>query len=303
MKSAWVMVLLLCTACGEGEKAPAAQEGTTAAGHPPAIYTVNYPLAWMARALAGDAARVVFPTPEGVDPAFWQPDTETVLKYQQADLVLLNGAGYARWIARVSLPGSRLVDTSANYRERLIAVDAGPVHSHGPTGEHSHGAVAFTTWLDLELAQQQLQATASALQQLLPEQAARIEQRRSELQQVLHSGDTQLQRLGQQLGETPVLYSHPVYQYLQRRYQLNGRALHWEPDQAPSELQWSELEEILRSHPAQLMLWEAQPLPEVAERLATLGIRVVVFMPMGNRPQQGDFEAGMAANIAALAQP
>jgi zinc transport system substrate-binding protein len=114
--------------------------------------------------------------------------------------------------------------------------------------------------------------------------------------------DARLTALGRVLGDTPVLYSHPVYQYLQRRYHLNGRALHWEPDQAPDEAQWGQLTNILHTHPAQIMLWEAQPLPEVQARLDELGVKTVVFSPMGNRPSSGDFASGMTANIDRLEQ-
>ncbi len=33
--------------------------------------------------------------------------------------------------------------------------------------------------------------------------------------------------------ELPVLFSHPVYQYLAHRYGLSARSVHWEPDQMP----------------------------------------------------------------------
>ncbi len=301
MKELLAIIMFLLAGCGGEREAPSTQVAAADTGVP-VIYTVNYPLAWMAQQLAGDDAAVVFPAPAGVDPAFWQPGVDTVLQYQQADLVLLSGGNYARWIANVSLPASRLLDTSASYRDQLIPVTAGPLHSHGPGGERSHGELAFTTWLDLDLAQQQMQAVAAALQRLLPAESAAIEQRRASLQRVLGSMDARLTALGQLLGNTPVLYSHPVYQYLQRRYQLNGRALHWEPDQVPSEAQWSELEGILQTHPAQIMLWEEQPLPEVQARLDELGVKTVVFSPMGNRPSSGDFASGMAANIDRLEQ-
>ena len=300
MRKLLAVTLLLFTACGSEREVSDIE--VAANTDTPLVYTVNYPLAWMARQLLADNARVTFPAPTGVDPAFWQPDIDTVLRYQQADLVLLNGAGYARWVARVSLPGRTLVDTSEAYHEQLLAVPAGPSHSHGPGGEHSHGELAFTTWLDLDLARQQSQAVAVAVQRLLPSQAATIEQRLARLQQTLTAMDERLLALGRQLGEQPLLYSHPVYQYLQRRYQLNGRALHWEPDQVPDEAQWSQLQAILQSHPAQVMLWEAQPLPEVQARLAELGVKAVVFSPMGNRPSSGDFASGMAANIERLEQ-
>ena len=126
--------VVLLVACGD----EGSQSNTTAPALPE-IYAVNYPLAWAAQQLAEDSATVQFPAPAGVDPAAWQPDSETVGRYQRADLVLLNGAGYAGWLARVSMPRIRLVNTSRNFSDQLITADSGPVHSHGPEGDHSHG--------------------------------------------------------------------------------------------------------------------------------------------------------------------
>ena len=84
------------------------------------VLAVNYPLAYMAARIGGDAVEARYPGPIGADPAFWSPGPEDVALYQQADLVLLNGAGYARWINRVSLPLSRLVDTSRGFADRYI---------------------------------------------------------------------------------------------------------------------------------------------------------------------------------------
>ncbi|MDX2349904.1 MAG: metal ABC transporter substrate-binding protein [Porticoccus sp.] len=299
MKTIVVIILLLLVSCGQ-DKSASGSEAVLADMQMPAIYTVNYPLAWMAERLAGDAARVVFPAPTDVDPAFWQPDIDTILEYQQGDLILLNGANYAKWMAHVSLPASRLIDTSAGYRKQLIALDADPVHRHGPVGEHSHGGLAFTTWLDLVLAQRQLQAVAGVLQRLLPQDSGAIEQRLAAGLKELDDMDVRMTALEQKLDGAPLLYSHPVYQYLQRRYLLNGKALHWEPDLAPDANQWQELADLLQSHPARIMLWEDEPLPQVATRLDEMGIQVVVFTPLGNRPAQGNFSSNMKANIHAL---
>lgn len=299
MKKYLLFTLFVLAGCGQEHSGQVAIHDESD-DNMPLIYVVNYPLYWMAGQLAGSAAQVVFPAPSTGDPAFWQPDVATLLQYQQADLVLLNGANYAKWIANASLFDSRLVDTSAGYREQLIAQSSDPLHSHGPGGEHSHGELAFTTWLNLDLAQRQAQSVAAALQGVLPAESAAIDQRLAALQQTLQRMDGALTALGKKLGDTPVLYSHPVYQYLQQRYRFNGRALHWEPDQLPDRTQWQALAQLLSSHPAQLMLWEDAPLPEVVQRLAAMGIRVVVFSPLGNRPQQGDFSSNLAASIAAL---
>jgi zinc transport system substrate-binding protein len=180
-------------------------------------------------------------------------------------------------------------------------MESGPVHSHGPAGEHSHGKLAFTTWLDLELAQLQLQAVAVALAEILPDAlAVGLATREGELTQLLAGFDRELAAIGADLGGAPLLYSHPVYQYLDRRYKLNGKSLHWEPGEMPDEGQWRELESMLGEHPAQLMLWEGQPLPEVTARLESLGVGVVVFLPMGNRPESGDFASVMSQNVQRL---
>jgi len=86
----------------------------------PVIYTVNYPLQYFAQRIAGEQADVTLPVPAGIDPAFWQPDAGTVIAFQQADLILLNGAGYAKWVSRVSLPRRKLVDTSASFSDSYI---------------------------------------------------------------------------------------------------------------------------------------------------------------------------------------
>ena len=57
---------------------------------------VNYPLQYFAERIGGEHINVVFPAPADVDPAYWMPDTPTITAYQQADLILLNGARYAK---------------------------------------------------------------------------------------------------------------------------------------------------------------------------------------------------------------
>jgi len=296
-----LICLLLLSACGQEQAARPAAAGKAGGSTPPTIYAVSYPLAWAAGRLAGTDAEVRFPVPEGVDPAFWQPDLETIAAYQGADLILLNGAGYAKWIANVSLSRNRLLNTSQGFAEQLIAIDAGPLHSHGPEGDHSHGELAFTLWLDLTLYEKQVTAIAESLSRLLPDAADVIARRREALLLELRELHRELAAVGRQLEGAPLLYSHPVYQYLQRRYRLNGRALHWEPGEQPSDDEWAKLDALLAAHPARIMLWEDEPLAKTREQLQRRGIDVVVFRPMGNRPSDGDFATNLHADITNLA--
>ena len=194
------------------------------------VYAVNYPLAYFAGRIGGDAVDARFPAPAGVDPAAWVPGTDTIAAYQQADLILLNGAGYAAWTQRATLPASRVVDTSAGFAEKYIRVDDTVTHKHGPGGEHEHGDVAFTTWLDPELATRQAAAVREELIRLRPDRQQSFDAEFENLQAEMTAMDDGFRAVSAMLGGQPLLFSHPVYQYFESRYALNARSLHWEPD-------------------------------------------------------------------------
>ena len=259
---------------------------TTAAGQTPTegplvVFVVNEPLRSLANRVGGDEVEVHFPAPRDVDPAHWSPDGETVARFQAADLILRNGAGYDPWIDRATLRTKTIVDTSASFRDELIA-NGDPVHRHGSEGVHSHAETDFTTWLDPTLAAQQARAIAAALAQRRPRAQDAFEERTQGVVTEVEELDRRVAAAAQHLAGGAVLYSHPVYGYFDRRYGLGGRSLHWEPDQDPSEDEWVALDEMLRTQPARLMLWEAKPLAATEKRLAALGIRSVVFAPCGN---------------------
>jgi zinc transport system substrate-binding protein len=264
------------------------------------IFTVNYPLAYFAERIGGDLVEVHFPAPGDEDPAFWSPDTNTIAAYQGADLILLNGAGYAKWVDRAALPTSRIVNTSEGFTDHLLPIEGTVTHSHGPEGEHEHGGYAFTTWLDPELAIRQAQAIEAAISVLRPDEEPEIGQRMESLKSDLSNIDGRLAFAAQALGDKALFFSHPVYQYLINRYELNGVEVHWEPDQVPDGHAWDHLEEVLQSHPAKWMVWEGEPLEATVAGLAEIGVESVVFNPCGNRPEEGDYLAVMTANAVAL---
>ncbi len=261
------------------------------------IYVVNYPLKYFAERIAGDHAKVVFPAPADVDPAYWMPDAKTIGEYQRADLILRNGANYAKWVRKVSLPPSRMVDTSAKFKDRYITAEETVTHSHGAKGAHAHESLAFTTWLDLTLAAKQAQAITKALSRKKPKLHDTFQENYQSLEKDLMALDGEIKAIVSNNPTLPLLASHPVYDYLSRRYGLNIKSLHWEPDEIPNAEQWIELQSILKHHPARWIIWEAVPFQESVKRLESIGINSLVFDPCGNVPEKGDFVAIMRQNV------
>ena len=54
------------------------------------------------------------------------------------------------------------------------------------------------------------------------------------------------------------------------------------------------------AHPAQWMIWEAEPQAAVVTQLESLGIKSLVFRPAGKRPATGDFLSVMQHNVKNL---
>jgi len=293
-------VIISITACSDQPERGSARKAT-GQDTKLSVYVVNYPLKYFAKRVGGDLVTVIFPAPRDIDPAFWMPDAGTVGAYQRADLILLNGANYARWVDRVSLPQAKLVNTSIGFKDQYISIESAVTHAHGPQGEHSHGAIAFTTWLDSKLAIEQARTIKQAFVRLRPDQQKAFQAGFDALERDLLDLDTRIRDIVSRNPKQPLVVSHPVYQYLTRRYGLNAKSVHWEPDELPNDNMWKEVTDLLASHPAKWMIWEGPPLPGTVQKLERLGVKSTVFDPCGNVPKQGDYLSVMRQNASNLA--
>lgn len=272
-----------------------------AAAGPLGVYAVNYPLAWFAERIAGEAAEVVLPVPPDRDPAYWRPSIAEIGAFQAADVILLNGAGFADWTTRASLPPGRVVDTSRGFADRLIVTET-VTHSHGPEGEHSHSATASFTWMDPVLAAEQARAVHDALARRAPAEAARFEEGRNLLIGELAAIDDLARALPAPAPGTRLIASHPRYQYFARAYGLEIASLEWDPRETPEAADWAELAALAEGAARVVMIWEAEPTPETRARLEAEGAAVVVLPTLANRPAEGDFASAFAAGLADLAR-
>lgn len=296
------MMTASCTRLVIGVLLLASTSVTASANGRLSVYTVNYPLKYFAERIGQAYADVELPIPSDIDPAFWRPEPEHVVAYQLADLILLNGADYARWTGMASLPYSRLTDTSAAFAGDYIETADTTTHAHGPDGKHSHaGRPAFTTWLDFSQAAKQAAAIMQAMSRKRPEHKKNFARNFGVLEQELLALDAEIKTIVAAKPGQPMIGSHPVYQYFARRYGINLKSVHWEAKEIPDEVQWAELQAVLETHPAKWMIWEAEPSARSVERLSDLGINSLVFNPSANVSDSGDWLSVMRQNVKNLA--
>ena len=270
------------------------------AEEPLTVFVVNYPMQYFAERIGGEHVNVVFPAPADADPAYWMPDRPTIANFQQADLILLNGAGYAKWVNKVTLPRFRIINTSAGFKDRYIEADQVNTHSHGSEGDHAREALAFTTWIDFSLAVEHARAITAALNRKRPALRDIFEKNYALLEKDLMMLDGAIKRIVSKDRTRPLVVSHPVYEYFAKRYGLNIQSVHWEPNDTLTNTQIRELKSILKEHSAKWMIWEGATMKQSVESLKEIGVDSLVFNPCGNTPDQGDFLSVMRQNVENL---
>lgn len=291
-----ILAIFILLSCGEKKDH---QETNTSLK--PRVAVVNYPLNYFTIRIADNIVDVVYPVPGDIDPAYWEPEPQQVELYQNADLIILNGADYAKWIEKVSLPKRKIINSSLAIKDNYIKLQEGITHSHGPKGKHEHKGFAFTTWLNFKYAIIQAEAVKDALIKLLPDSKDNFEKNFSSLKNDLENLDKRMSEISLNISE-PIIASHHVYQYFAEGYDINIISVLWEPTDMPDEIEWEKFDKLLKANPTSIMIWEDEPVPKLEQELLKREIQVVVFNPGSNTPANGDFLDLMKTNIFNLGE-
>lgn len=301
---AWALGLALVSAggCkappGDGGPAAAAPAAAQATG-PVRVATLFHPTAWITAQVGGAQVQVIDLLPSDEDAATWQPPPAAIQALQGAERIILNGAGFERGLAMVSLPPSRVVHTAQGFKAEWIHRAAAPAHRHGDGPAHSHSGLDGHTWLDPVLLTAQAKAVRDALTAARPAQQAAFARGYDALAARLAALDAQWRALPM---DRPVLANHPAYDYLARRYGWTVDTVDVAPDAPPTAAQVQAVRAAQRRRQASLMLWEAMPSAEVLAALQGIGLRHVVVAPAEQVGPGADYGTVMAANIDRLAR-
>jgi zinc transport system substrate-binding protein len=252
-----------------------------AADDKPEVFTTFYPTEYFVSRIAGDLVGVRNPVPEDADPIVWEPSREDLQAYQQADLIILNGAGFEKWAQSATLPEERVVDTAEPFESDFIVYEDAVTHSHGSVGEHTHEGVDGHTWLDPHNAKVQAAEIKEALAERFPEHGPAFEEGYEALASDLGSLDQTLSSYKDSYDGKPIFASHPAYNYLAKRYGWNVDNLDLDPEEMPSDETFAEIKARQAHHPAEYIVWEGEPAPEIARRFEDeLGLESVTFSPV-----------------------
>lgn len=300
MKSTIVSLLVIALIFAGCKQQENKQEAVEVNPEKPVVYASNYPLYYFANRIAEGTIDLRLAAGDLSDPSIWQPVADTIARMQAADLILVNGASFEGWLMNVSLPDEKVVNTSQGFSDALLSSGSTVTHSHGDEGEHEHEGTAFTTWLDLGLAAKQAAAVTEALGRLQPENKTRYDENYHALAADLTALDREYQQTVAAGPARVLAFSHPVYQYLEKAYGIEGKSLHWEPGTPLDHDMLHEIEHLKDDFEINFLVWEGTPLPENVEKLNQMGIKSVVISPMGGMTGDQDFMEGIRKNLEVL---
>jgi len=267
---------------------------------PLVVQASNYPLYYFAKRVATDSFDVQYRVPNEVDPAFWRPGDEDLFAFQRADIILLNGATYEKWLKTVTLPRSIMLDTSKGFSDQYLESE-GEVHQHGDGVAHSHEGTAMTTWLDFTLAAKQAESIAARFIEESPEDETAIKEQMAALKEDLKELDGRMNAVASAWGDKELMIaSHPVYQYLANAYGFTLESMEWEWDTQLGEQELAKLKTLIEEHQASWMIWESNPTKDSQARIRQLGLEILVVSPCGNRIGDKDWLQMMHSNVLML---
>ena len=264
------------------------------------IFAVSYPLQFMAQEIVGSQVQVTNAAATSGDPKKSRPSRELISQMQAADLIIANGTGatYANWLATVSLPDSKILNTaskSLTLKDYIAIENKQIVHSHGPEGEHSHPVMASRTWLDPRLAKKQSAFIAKRLEEIYPELSSDIEINLKSLTERLAKVESEVNEL--KSNELVVLTFDEKFKFFNRAVGAQDKTVEY--DLAKIE---KFKDDINALKPDLAVITQGKLTDELRAALDSLQIPVAELEPLDAMPDAGDYISVMQENCRRFQQ-
>ncbi len=297
-----VTTLALVAGCSQQTEVPDATASRSLT-----IYTTMAPIHFVTRQLLGESDTIINTVPAGEDVPTFIPVRTMLMDMVNADLIILNGAGFEEWLDAVSLPDSILFDSAHPFKDEWLVYEE-IVHSHGGQDDHSHEGYNGHTWLSPHYFRKQTTAIYEKLKTLLTEEEQQERNLSANFQNLyaqLTALDEKARVVLEPLRGTTLAATHPTYDYVAEAYGFTIFNVDIDPDEEEitGHIQ-RELEKIKQqqeSTPITFLLWEEDPSEVLVEAVTGLGLTNIVFPPLDD-VEDPDYISGMEDMLQQLAE-
>lgn len=188
--------------------------GATARERQLRVVTSFYPLYDFAAHVAGDRAEVSSLIPPGIEPHDWEPTFGDVTRARDADMLIINGAGFEKWAAGIG------AKTLVNTTEGLDLGQAQQTKEEGKRGGQGRIGVNPHVWLDPVFAKHQIDVIRAALARADPENAGYYDDNAAKFSSKLDALDSLIRQELASCKKSDFISFHDAFKWFAQRYGL-----------------------------------------------------------------------------------
>lgn len=273
------------------------------AGPTPTVAATIFPVADIARNVAGEDVHVALLLPPGASPHTFEPSPSTLRTVTDASAVYAVGHGLDGWIGRLAEDsGTDVVTVDSGIALRRF----NPEKMHSAEGNDVHdaadGAVDPHYWLDVRNAKRMARTIAADLASRFPERSDAFARRLSAYELRLEGTDASIRAMLAGASETPMVTLHDAWYYFGDAYGLDiAGTFEPAPGREPTPQYLAALGRAVAESGARVLYTEPQmPTSTLEPFLKDHGLTVAVLDPLGGSDDHASYIDLMLANAATV---
>jgi len=253
-----------------------------------------YPLYEFTKIIGGERIDVSTIIPPGIEPHDWEPTIQDLQKMQNADMIVINGAGLEPWITKlVSInPNILIVDTSSG----IPLLEKGKHVFDNKIQNDPH------VWLDPVLAKKQIQNIANGLAKIDPQNADYYQENTNVYNTKLNLLDNKIRNELAVCIKKDFLAFHDAFSYFANEYDLNQNTIIGvNPSEEPTAVTLQQIVQKAKNLDLHFIFTEEAVNPRVSEVIAgEIGAKVLILSPIEIYQKNSDYIKRMEQNLLNL---
>lgn len=254
-----------------------------------------YPLYEFTKEIGKERIDVSIIIPAGIEPHDWEPTIQDLQKMQNADMILINGAGFESWLDDfvTSNPNVLVVDTSKD----IELMDSSKFYFEND-GSHKDPHI----WLDPILAKKQVQNIANGLMHVDPEHAQHYQENADAYNTKLGLLDNKIRTELSVCSKKDFIAFHDAFSYFAKEYDLNQHTIVGvDANAEPTAVTLQQIIQKAKSFDLDIIFTEEAVNPRISEVIADeIGGKVLVLSPIEVADKNSDYIQKMEQNLLNL---
>ena len=253
-----------------------------------------YPLYEFTKIIGGERIDASIIIPLGIEPHDWEPTIQDLQKMQNADMIVINGAGLEPWIVKLVSVNSDILIIDTSNGIPLLKKHKYVFNNKLQNDPH--------VWLDPVLAKKQIQNIVNGLEMVDPQNANYYQENANTYNTKLNLLDNKIRNELSVCGKKDFLAFHDAFSYFANEYNLNQNTIIGvNPSEEPTAVTLQQIIQGAKNLDLHVIFTEEAANPRVSQVIADeIGVKVLILSPIEIYEKNSDYIKRMEQNLSNL---